>query len=114
MTALAIGLCLFCQLALVAGQLLLKHAMDPADANPRTLAETAFKLAGGIALLSLWFFLWLGLLRDWELSRLFPFEAVSQILLAFGAWLFLKERLSMAGWVGIALIGAGVTLVANG
>jgi undecaprenyl phosphate-alpha-L-ara4N flippase subunit ArnE len=112
-TLLAVGSCLFCQLCLVAGQLMLKRAMTGGGAGASAY-PAALPFAGGISLLSLWFFLWLGLLRDWELTRVFPFEAVSPLLLALGAWLFLKEKLSALAWLGIALIGIGVTLVAGG
>jgi uncharacterized membrane protein len=104
MTAVAIALCLLCQLFLVVGQLLLKRAMN---ATPLR----AGSLAAGIALLAAWFFLWLGLLANWELSHLFPFEGLNPALLVFGAWLFLKERVPLTGWIGIALISVGVALV---
>ena len=55
--------------------------------------------------------LWLGLLANWELSHLFPFEGLNPALLVFGAWLFLKERVPLSGWIGIALISVGVALV---
>jgi uncharacterized membrane protein len=114
-TPLAISLCILAQIGLVGGQVMLKHAM--------TISETAASPAGGgrsralafgtagIALFTLWFFLWLGLLRDWELSRLFPFEGLSAPLLVGAAWLFLGERIRPRGWLGIALIGVGVALV---
>ncbi len=106
MTTIAILLCLLCQLFLVVGQLLLKRAMSAAPVR-------IGYLAGGIALLSAWFFLWLGLLGKWELSHLFPFEGLNPALLLVGAWLFLKERVPLTGWIGIALISAGVALVSG-
>jgi uncharacterized membrane protein len=113
-TFFAVAACIVCQLCLAGGQLLLKHAMDATDGRPKHWTVTARRFSGGIFLLSLWFFLWLGLLRDWELSRVYPFEALSLIMLSLGAWLFLKERLSLRTWMGIALIGTGITLVAGG
>ncbi len=104
MTTVAIALCLLCQLLLVVGQLLLKRGMN-------TSPIRYGYLAAGVVLLSGWFFLWLGLLANWELSHLFPFEGLNPALLVFGAWLFLKERVPVSGWVGIALISAGVALV---
>ena len=114
MTFFAVSICLLCQLCLVGGQLMVKRAMNSAGEAPKPWKAMLPALVSGIFLLSLWFFLWLGLLRDWELTRLFPFEALSPFLLALGAWLFLGERISARGWLGIALIGFGVTLVANG
>jgi uncharacterized membrane protein len=112
LTALAIVLCLVCQLFLLIGQLFLKRAMTPmADtpANPRLLA---IRLIPGIACMTLWFFLWLGLLQSWELSRIFPFEGLNPALLVLAAWFFLKERVSVGAWIGIGLITVGIMLVA--
>lgn len=113
MTTVAVAICLFCQLLMVGGQLLLKHGMNGVQITPRPWPRIAFTLGAGIAALSLWFFLWLGLLSDWELSRLFPFEGLTSVLLVLGAWLFLGERVPASGWIGIALIAAGVSLVAS-
>jgi uncharacterized membrane protein len=112
-TALAIALCILCQLFLVAGQLLLKHAMTPATAEAGLRAVRVRTLALGIASLSAWFFLWVGLLQRWELSQLFPFEGLNPAILVLAAWLFLKERLPLTAWLGVALITAGVTLVSG-
>jgi undecaprenyl phosphate-alpha-L-ara4N flippase subunit ArnE len=106
MTAVAILLCLLCQLLLVSGQLLLKRGMK---ANPVRVGS----LAGGIACLTGWFFLWLGLLSNWELSRVFPFEGLNPALIVIGASLFLKERVPLTAWIGIALISFGVALVSG-
>lgn len=111
MTAAAVVVCVFCQFLLVAGQLLLKHAMNAVNLAPRPWRRVGWNFAGGVGMLSLWFFLWLGLLHDWELSRLFPFEGLNPALLVLGAWFFLKERVPPAGWAGIVLISAGVALV---
>jgi uncharacterized membrane protein len=106
MTAVAILLALLSQLFLVFGQLLLKRGMS---AMPVHLGI----VSAGIASLSAWFFLWLGLLADWDLSRLFPFEGLNPVLVVLGAWLFLKERVPLAGWIGIAAISFGVALVTS-
>jgi len=106
MTTLAILLCLLCQLFLVTGQLLLKRGMN---ASPIRLGN----LAAGVALLAGWFFVWLGLLAKWDLSRLFPFEGLNPALVVLGAWLFLEERVPWTAWMGIALISVGVALVSS-
>ncbi len=104
MTASAIGLALMSQFFLVFGQLLLKRGM-------RVTPLARGSLSGGIVLLSVWFFLWLGLLADWDVSRLFPFEGLNPVLVVLGAWLFLKEHVPLLGWIGIGLISLGVVLV---
>ena len=106
MTALAVVLASVSQLFLVGGQLLLKRGM-------RVTPVRIGSIAGGIALLSAWFFLWLGLLGKWELSRLFPFEGLNPVLVVIGASLFLKERVPPLGWIGILLISAGVAIVTS-
>ena len=111
MTLLAIILCVAAQLFFVSGQMFFKHAMN--EAQPKPLAGKARLLLVGVASQTIWFFLWLGLLQKWELSRIFPFEGLNPLLLVLCAWLILKETLTVESWVGIALITAGLTLVAQ-
>ena len=104
MSAKAILLCVVCELALVAGQILLKRGMS---ATPIRIGA----LAGGIGFEAIWFFLWIYLLARWDLSRLFPFEGLNPVLIAIGALIFLKERLPIKAWIGIAMISVGIALV---
>ncbi|HWM46209.1 MAG TPA: EamA family transporter [Xanthobacteraceae bacterium] len=113
MTWLAFAVGIACQVCLVSGHIVLKHAMNATHRLPRRWGAIAAGIAAGIALLGLWFFLWLGLLRDFELSRVFPFEGIGPPLLVLGAAVFLKERIALRAWIGIALIAAGVALVAG-
>ena len=106
MTPLAIAMVLTCELALVCGQLLLKRGMTP---TPPRLSIIAL----GVICLSGWFFLWLALLSRWELSRLFPFEGLNPALVVLGAVIFLRERVPLTTWIGIALISAGVAVVTS-
>jgi drug/metabolite transporter (DMT)-like permease len=105
MTAIAILLGFISQLFTVAGQLLFKHAMNPA---PRPRKKTATLMTLGIAIQALWFFLWLGLLQKWDLSRLYAFEGLAPALMAMAAWLFLKEHLTPMAWAGLAIICLGI------
>jgi undecaprenyl phosphate-alpha-L-ara4N flippase subunit ArnE len=113
MTALTLFLCLFCQVLTVAGNLLLKHAMAGIDGQQRSRLQTGLWLFAGIALLTLWFFLWLGLLSKYQLSQLYAFEGLAPVLLMASAWLFLGEKLPLVGWIGVGLIGGGLMLVAG-
>jgi undecaprenyl phosphate-alpha-L-ara4N flippase subunit ArnE len=112
-TAIAITLCVLCQLLLVAGQLLLKHAMTPTAEEASRWGRTAARLVPGIACMTAWFFLWLGLLEKWDLSKVFPFEGLNPVLLVIGAWIFFRERMSRTAWVGVGLIAAGIGLVSG-
>jgi drug/metabolite transporter (DMT)-like permease len=112
MTAVAIILCVLCQLLIVAGQLLLKHAVSAKDADARRRGR-ARNFALGIACMSVWFFLWVGLMSRWELSKLFPFEGLNPAIMAVAAWLLLKERMPAGAWLGLALVCAGIVIVAS-
>ncbi len=110
MTPLAVGLCILAQFFLVGGQLYFKRAMDERTQLP--IRRKAGLLAIGIAAQSVWFFLWLGLLQHWDLSRIFPFEGLNPLLLVLAAWLALRERITPPVMVGVFLITAGLVLVA--
>jgi undecaprenyl phosphate-alpha-L-ara4N flippase subunit ArnE len=88
--------------------------MNAAEKTPRPLGAVVRNFALGIGCLTAWFFLWLGLLGQWELSRLFPFEGLNPALLLIGAWLVLKEKVPPSAWLGIVLISTGIALVAAG
>ena len=111
MKPLAIFLCVASQFFLVAGQLLFKHAMNEKNPKPRPVMVRLLVL--GIATQTMWFFLWLGLLQDWPLSKIFPFEGLNPVLIVLAASLLLKERLTVEGWIGIILISAGIGFVTS-
>ena len=113
MTAFTLFLCLFCQVLVVAGNLLLKHAMAGMDGQQRSRVQTGLWLFAGIALFGLWFFLWLDLLSKYELSQLYAFEGLAPVVLMASAWLFLGEKVPLRGWIGVGLIGGGLMLVAG-
>src|SRR6185436_10296813 len=108
MTAFTLFLCLFCQVLVVAGNLLLKHAMAGIDGQDRSRLQTGSWLLAGIALFSLW----LDLLSKYELSQLYAFEGLAPVFLMAAAWLFLGEKVPLRGWIGVSLIGGGLMLVA--
>jgi len=111
MTAWPIFLCIASQFFLVAGQLLFKRAMDVHHPKPRKIA--AAYIAAGMALQAVWFFVWLGLLQKWELSRIFPFLALNPLLMVLAARMVLKERLTIDTWIGVVFICAGIALVSQ-
>jgi drug/metabolite transporter (DMT)-like permease len=112
--AIAITICIICQLLIVCGQILLKHAMtEPTDVRPAVLYTRVRNFMLAILCLTVWFFLWLGLMRRWDLSKLFPFEGLNPGMIAIAAWLILKERLPLRAWLGLVLVCAGIALVAR-
>ena len=67
----------------------------------------------GIGCLTAWFLLWVGLLQQWELSRIFPFEGLNPALLAFAAAIFLREKLPLQAWFGVVMICIGIAFVSG-
>ena len=119
MSAQTLVLIFVALLTLVAGQLLLKWALNEGDedveAGARRMSATLRKLifAGGIVAMTISFFVNLGLLQKNDLSLVFPFQGLSVIIVTVGASLFLKERLTLPLVVGALLITVGVMLVAG-
>ena len=79
---------LFC---FVGGQLLLKHAMQPRGRH-MTKVRFALLLSSGICLMTVSFFLTLGLLQRFDLSYLYPFQGLSTIIISLLAAVALKEN----------------------
>jgi drug/metabolite transporter (DMT)-like permease len=82
----------------------------PAD---RPKGKGSALLATGIAAMTVGFFLWLGLMKKFELSYLFPFEGLHYVFIIIAAAIFLRERASFSLWVGGSLICAGIMLVSG-
>jgi len=102
----AIILCIICQALIVVGQMLLKRGVSGRQPRTRYFCLGIFSMA-------IWFFLWLGLMGKWDLSKLYPFEGLNPVLMAIGACLLLKEKLPASAWVGLGLVGVGVAIVAG-
>jgi uncharacterized membrane protein len=97
------------QIALVAGQIYLKRAMAHREREDNTGWITTLVI--GIATMTVWFLLWLGVMPHVELSKQMPLEGISPLLIVLGAAVFLHERLNWQGWVGVGLTCVGVLLV---
>lgn len=99
------------QVALVAGQVFLKHGMNLTHRAPKPRGRIAAHLTAGIGMLTIWFLLWMGLLQKLQISYLFPFEGLSPLLLVVAAWGVLGEKMSWRTWAGAGLIALGTALV---
>ena len=62
-------------------------------------------------MLIVWTLTHMALLSWADLSYVMPVTALSYVVTAFAARLFLGENVSSARWLGIVLVTAGVTLV---
>jgi uncharacterized membrane protein len=100
------------QFVLATGEVCLKHASG-SDVKPVSdgLVRAGW-YAVGIASMASWFFIWLHLMRFFELNRLFAFEGVSPLLVAGASALFLEEKISARAWSASVLIAFGIVLVA--
>ncbi len=60
------------------------------------------------------YYYFLALAYKWgDLSRVYPISrGLAPVLVSLGALIFAGERLSAAGWLGVATISAGITLLA--
>ena len=70
-------------------------------------------VAVGMLLLMVWLISQLSLLSRVDLSYALPATSVSYVLTALMAEFLLHERVSAERWIGIGLIGLGVSLVAR-
>lgn len=71
-------------------------------------------ILGGVSLLVLFFVSYLTALSWADLTYVLPATALSYVLMALLARIFLHENVSLEHWLGILLITAGVGFVATG
>jgi uncharacterized membrane protein len=65
----------------------------------------------GIVLMTVQFFLGLGLLQRYDLSFIYPFQGLNVILITIAAAVLLREKLTLQLVIGSVLISAGIVLV---
>jgi uncharacterized membrane protein len=111
MTKLLLFLIILAQIALVAGQIFLKHGMNFTKKEDLLYGRITLNILAGVAALTLWFLLWTGLMQKLDLSYLYPFEGISPVLLVVAACMILKERLDLKSWAGVCLIALGTLIV---
>jgi uncharacterized membrane protein len=99
-------------LSFVVAQLILKRAMaSSAQTGFRNLRWFVSRVAVGVFLMTISFFLTLGLLQRFDLSYLYPFQGLSVIIITLMAAVMLKERLTLQLTIGALLISAGIVFV---
>ena len=111
MSILAFLLIVVSLLSFVAAQLILKRAMEFSATNGLRNSRFVSLAAIGIALMTISFFLTLGLLQRFDLSYLYPFQGLSVIFITLLAAVALKEKLTARLTLGALLITAGIVLV---
>jgi len=103
------------------GELCVSRAMksigEVHDFRPRALVQFVLRAMRlpwmwmGIFMMALGFFALLAILSFREVSFVVPVSALSYVVGAVGAKLFLGERITRNRWLGIAIVAIGVTLV---
>ncbi len=107
MTPISVLLIFSTLVSFVAGQLLLKHAMEH-DLGSRRFIRF---FGTGLLAMTFSFFVTLGLLQHFDLSYLYPFQGFSVVIISVLAAVILREKLTARLLFGAALISAGVVLV---
>jgi len=98
-------------LSFVVAQFILKRAMESTTTSGFRNLRFVSLVSGGIALMTISFFLTLGLLQRFDLSYLYPFQGLSVIFITLMAAVVLKEKLNLRLTIGALLISAGIVLV---
>lgn len=111
MTFLALVFILISLVTFVAAQLVLKRAMEFSTTHSMRNSYFISRIAIGVFLMTISFFLTLGLLQRFDLSYLYPFQGLSVIFITILAAVVLKEKLSVRLTIGALLITAGIVLV---
>ncbi len=106
------GLLIFISIScFVAGQILLKHAMDIMARPVYSRLRATLVFAGAIGVFAANFFINIGLLQRFDLSYFFPFQGLSVILIALAGAFVLKEKVTLRLTIGSIIIALGVVLV---
>lgn len=95
----------------VAGQILLKHAMDITARPVYSRQRATLTFAAAIGVFAANFFINIGLLQRFDLSYFFPFQGLSVILIALAGAFLLKEKVTLRLTIGSIIISLGVVLV---
>ena len=95
----------------VAAQLILKRAMEFSATTGMSNRYFTSRVVIGVFLMTISFFLTLGLLQRFDLSYLYPFQGLSVILIAVAAAVTLREKITLQLAIGASLISAGIILV---
>jgi uncharacterized membrane protein len=111
MTAISFAIVLIALIGHVAGELVLKKAMDASNLAGFRSRRFLGPFIAGIVLMTVQFFLGLGLLQRYDLSFIYPFQGLSVILITFAAAIWLQEKITLQLAIGSALISAGIVLV---
>lgn len=107
-------LALICVIAVAGGQLLFKRVGIEIEAMQGWLHLRVILLAGlSFAVYAAATLLWIHLLRSVELSRAYPFMALSFVLVPFLSSLLFGDRITFVYAAGVVMIVVGVLVIAR-
>jgi len=98
-------------LSFVVAQLVLKRAMEISRGTSLRNPQIIWLVTVGVVLMTISFFITLGLLQRFDLSYLYPFQGLSVIIITVMAAVTLKEKVTLQLTIGTILIAAGIVLV---
>jgi uncharacterized membrane protein len=110
-TFLAFILIVVSLLSFVVAQLVLKRAMEMSRETSLRNPPVIRLVTVGVVLMTVSFFITLGLLQRFDLSYLYPFQGLSVVIITALAAVILKEKLTLQITIGTMLIAAGIVLV---
>lgn len=111
MSFLAFFLIVVSLLSFVVAQIILKRAMELSTEGGFRNSRFISLMIAGVFLMTISFFLTLGLLQRFDLSYLYPFQGLSVIMITVMAAVMLKEKLNLQLTIGSLLITVGIVLV---
>jgi drug/metabolite transporter (DMT)-like permease len=107
-------LALLCVTILAVGQILFKYTANAANlAGTVWRAEVLGLAAGALAIYAVATLLWIALLQEAPLSRVYPYAGLSFVLVAGAGWWLFNEQLGLGYLIGLALIIAGLLVTVH-
>lgn len=106
----------------IVGQVMLKQGMTvmgPLSVSLSSVPQIVWKMVtspmviGGLAVYGFGTFFWLVTLSRLELSFVYPFISLNQVIVFFIAWFVLREEVSPMRAFGVVVICAGMLLIAR-
>jgi drug/metabolite transporter (DMT)-like permease len=105
-------LALLCVSILAAGQILFKYTANAVKLEGTVWrAEVLGLAAGGLAIYAVATLLWIALLQEAPVSRVYPYVGLSFVLVAGAGWWLFKEQVGSGYLIGLALIIAGLLVM---
>ena len=111
MTIISAFIILVVLLGHAGGELALKRAMDTSNTVGFRSQRFLIPFVAGIFLMTLQFFLGIGLLQHYDLSFIYPFQGLGVIVVTISAAVLLKEKLNLQLIIGSLMISGGIVLV---